>query len=71
MQRACFPNPIRKKQKERKKKARERRSKKKILERRSDIREDRRLKKEVERLQWENRERITPIKKNKDEQEKH
>ena len=56
---------------ERKKKARERRSKKKILERRSDIREDRRLKKEVERLQWENRERITPIKKNKDEQEKH
>ena len=59
------------KHKERKKKARERRSKKKILERRSDIREDRRLKKEVERLQWENRERITPIKKNKDEQEKH
>ena len=60
------------KRKLRKKKQRERLVRKKVLDRRSDLREERRLQKEVERIQWEARERITPIRNTKnDESEEH
>tara|TARA_Y100000296_G_C5055548_1_gene197086 strand:+ start:81 stop:272 length:192 start_codon:yes stop_codon:yes gene_type:complete len=61
-----------KKQKLRKKKQRERLARRKVLDRRSNLREERRLQKEVERIQWDARERITPIRNNKnDEPEEH
>ena len=60
------------KRKLRKKKQRERLVRKKVLDRRSDLREERRLQKEVERIQCEARERITPIRNTKnDESEEH
>ena len=60
------------KRKLRKKKQRERIVRKKVLDRRSNLREERRLQKEVERIQWEARERITPIRNTKnDESEEH
>ena len=60
------------KRKLRKKKQRERLVKKKVLDKRSDLREERRLQKEVERIQWDAREKITPIRNNKnDESEEH
>ena len=60
------------KRKLKKKKQRERLVRKKILDKRSDLREERRLQKEVERIQWEARERITPIKNPKNnESEEH
>ena len=61
-----------KKQKLRKKKQRERLARKKVLDRRSDLREERRLQKEVERIQWDARERISPIRNTKNnESEEH
>ena len=59
------------KRKLKKKKQRERLAKKRVLDRRSDLREERRLQKEVERIQWEARERITPIRNPKNESEEH
>ena len=60
------------KRKLRKKKQRERLVRKKVLDKRSDLREERRLQKEVERIQWDAREKITPIRNNKnDESEEH
>ena len=44
-----------------KKKAREKKSKRKVLQRRADIREQARLEKEAERIAWENRDRLEPI----------
>ena len=58
-----------KKQKLRKKKQRERLARRKVLDRRSDLREERRLQKEVERIQWDARERITPIRNPKNDEE--
>ena len=54
-----------------KKKKREVRAKKKVIQRRAEIREGKRIEKEIERLQWENRERLTPIRnpKNNESQE--
>ena len=54
-----------------KKKKREVRAKKKVIQRREEIREGKRIEKEIERLQWENRERLTPIRnpKNNESQE--
>ena len=52
-----------KKTKLRKLKKKKERAKKRILSRRSAIREESRLKKEVERIQWENREKIEPFRK--------
>ena len=44
-----------------KKKVRERRAKKRVLSRREVIRDTARLEKEADRMAWENRERLTPI----------
>ena len=44
-----------------KKKAREKKSKLKVLRRREEIREFARLEKETDRIAWENRDRLTPI----------
>ena len=44
-----------------KKKARERRAKSKVLSRRKIIRDTARLEKEADRIAWENRDRLTPI----------
>jgi hypothetical protein len=49
-----------------KKKKREKEVRKRILKRREDIREQSRLEREIENLKWENRERITPIRKIKE-----
>ena len=60
------------KRKQKKKKQRERLAKKKVLDRCKSLREERKLKKEVERIQWDARERITPIRNPKnDEPEEH
>ena len=52
-----------------KQKPRERLVKKRVQARRADIREEARLKKEVEDMQWEHRERITPIRNPKNDEE--
>ena len=52
-----------------KKKRREKSVRKKVLKRREKIREDARLEKEIERLKWEHRERLVPIRNNKDVEE--
>ena len=59
------------KRKLKKKKQRERLARKKVLDKRADLREEARLKREIENLQWEYRERITPIRnpKNNESQE--
>jgi len=57
------------KRKLRKKKQRERFARKKVLDKRSDLREERRLQKEVERIQWDARERITPIRNSRNDEE--
>ena len=44
-----------------KKKARERRAKSRVLERRKILRDTSRLEKEADRMAWENRDRLTPI----------
>ena len=44
-----------------KKKTRERRAKKRVLSRREIIRETAKLEKEADRIAWDNRERLTPI----------
>ncbi len=44
-----------------KKKSRERKAKSKVLSRRKVIRDTARLEKEADRIAWENRERLTPI----------
>jgi len=49
-----------------KKKKREKEVRKRVLQRRGHIREQARLEKEIEDLKWENRERITPIRNNKE-----
>ena len=56
------------KKQERKKKAREKKVKAKLLTTRTLKREERKLKKEIERIQWDNREKITPIRNPKDKQ---
>ena len=48
-----------------KKKARERRAKQRVLSRREVIRDTARLEKEADRIAWENRERLTPIRNSK------
>jgi hypothetical protein len=50
-----------KQQKLKKKKAREKRAKKKVLQRREITRDTARLEKEADRMAWENRERLPPI----------
>ena len=50
-----------KRKREQKKKARERRAKQRVLSRRKVIRDTARLEKEADRMAWENRERLTPI----------
>ena len=57
------------KRKQKKKKQLERLAKKKVLDRRKSLREERKLKKEVERIQWDARERITPIRNPKNDKE--
>ena len=47
----------------RKLKQKKERAKKRVLIRRSAIREEARLKKEIERIKWENREKIKPFRK--------
>ena len=57
-----------KRKREQKKKSREKRVKLKVLKRREDIRMSARLERETDRIAWENRDRLTPIrnpKKNK------
>ena len=49
------------KKRDQKKKAREKRVKKTLLRRRTLKREEKKLQSEVEKIQWENRERLTPI----------
>ena len=49
-----------------KKKRREKEAHKRVLQRRKNTREMAKLEKEIEDLQWENRERITPIRKSKE-----
>ena len=49
------------KKRDQKKKAREKRVKQKLLRRRTLKREEKKLQREVEKIQWENRERLTPI----------
>ena len=44
-----------------KKKARDERAKRRVLSRREIIRETAKLEKEADRMAWENRERLTPI----------
>ena len=60
-----MPNQRKKLQK---KKSRERKAKSKVLARRQSLRETAKLEKEADKLAWDNRDRITPIrnpKKNK------
>jgi len=52
-----------------KKKRREKSVRKKILSRRQKIREDAKLEREIDRLKWEHRERLVPIRNNKDVEE--
>jgi len=52
-----------------KKKKREKEAHQRVLKRREKIREEARLEKEVEKLRWEYRDRITPIRKNKEVEE--
>jgi len=52
-----------------KKKKREKSVRKKILSRRQKIREDAKLEREIDRLKWEHRERLVPIRNNKDVEE--
>tara|TARA_B100000676_G_C17776397_1_gene679478 strand:+ start:166 stop:342 length:177 start_codon:yes stop_codon:yes gene_type:complete len=54
-----------KKQDARKLRAKKERAKRRVAARRKRIREENRLQKEVDRIKWENRERIKPIR-NKD-----
>ena len=49
------------KKRDQKKKAREKRVKQKLLRRRAFKREEKKLQREIEKIQWENRERLTPI----------
>lgn len=50
-----------KKQKEKKKSERKKRRDNKILKKREAIREEARVKKQIERIKYENRERLVPI----------
>ena len=50
-----------KSKREQKKKSREKKVKLKVFKRREDIRKITKLEKETDRIAWENRERITPI----------
>jgi hypothetical protein len=52
-----------------KKKKREKSVRKKVLNRRQRIREDAKLEREIDRLKWEHRERLVPIRNNKDVEE--
>ena len=49
------------KKRDKKKKAREKRVKKTLLRRRTLKREEKKLQREIEKIQWDNRERLTPI----------
>ena len=49
-----------------KKKKREKEAHKRVLQRRKYIREQAKLEKEIEDLKWENRDRLTPIRKHKE-----
>jgi len=49
-----------------KKKKREKEAHQRVLKRREKIREEAKLERELERLKWEYRDRITPIRKNKE-----
>ena len=52
-----------------KKKRREKEAHQRVLRKRKFIREEAKLEREVENLKWEHRERIVPIKKNKEVEE--
>tara|TARA_Y100000310_G_C20563732_1_gene754405 strand:- start:352 stop:534 length:183 start_codon:yes stop_codon:yes gene_type:complete len=52
-----------------KKKKREKAVRKKVLDRRQRIREEAKLEREIENLKWEHRERLIPIRNNKDVEE--
>ena len=52
-----------------KKKKREKAVRKKVFKRRQDIRKEAKLEREIENLKWEHRERLTPIRNNKDVEE--
>ena len=58
-----------KKQKLKKKKDRERRVKKQLLSKRTLLREERSLEREIERIQWENRDKTPPPLISRDEDE--
>ena len=45
----------------RKKKNREAKARKRVAQRRDEIREGKRIEKEIEKIKWDARERITPI----------
>ena len=49
------------KKRDQKKKAREKRVKQTLLRRRTLKREEKKLQREIEKIQWDNRERLTPI----------
>jgi hypothetical protein len=55
-------------QKLRKKKNREKIARERVLNRRKHIREEAKLEKERERLEWKHRDRIEPIRKNKEKE---
>jgi hypothetical protein len=56
------------KQKLRKKKNREKIAKERVLKRRKHIREEAKMDRERERLEWKYRDKIEPIRKNKDKE---
>ena len=57
------------KRKLKKKKQRERRAKKRVLQRRAEIREISKMDRETERMMWDAREKITPIRNPKSDEE--
>ena len=56
--------------KRRKKAAKKKARTEKMRKRRADIREEARLKREVEQIQWENRTKLTPYRNPSEEEEK-
>ena len=52
-----------------KKKKREKEAHQRVLRKRKSLREEAKLEREVENLKWEHRERIVPIRKNKEVEE--
>lgn len=57
------------KRKQKKLRQKKEKAKRRVLARRKVIREKAKLEKEVERIKWENRERLTPIRNNEKEED--